>query len=245
MEMAADERVAAVMAAFEPMPQELGAYRDDPEKDSYRLYSYQLLLERKAGIDARVYGGLSKMAVVIDDLPYVIKVPYTGSYRTVERANNYVFVPLEHGAGLNHSDYLCAEAMIYSYAQHEGVGHFFSPVKKIGEFSNGIPCYLQEKAVIQDDVVDRPRVSAFSADEARRLSSQYDTGLDEEWLANAIEIYGAEDVNNLIKFISKYEINDLHSGNYGYRVSDGMPTIIDYAPWEESFEFSLDKSVEA
>lgn len=54
------------------------------------------------------------------------------------------------------------------------------------------------------------------------------------FLADLIEAYGAEKVEEFCHYVQTEDreiADDLHTGNFGYRVSDGSPCILDFSAW--------------
>jgi len=53
------------------------------------------------------------------------------------------------------------------------------------------------------------------------------------WVVSAVKTYGLKKLIELFQFMVKYHMTDFHSGNYGYRKSDGTPVLIDFAGFYE------------
>lgn len=170
------------------------------------------------------FHGASKLVIIDEESDWVIKLSYDCS------------VDVDEGM---ESDYCKRELYNYEKACEEGVDKFFAEIHMIGEV-DGIEVYLQEKLKVDDGVeedVDKIfRDYAYSLDE-----SYYDEIEDdderESILADDVyemdegerieAIFGFEE--KLITFIEDNDINDLHSGNFGYRGADLV--IMDYSGW--------------
>lgn len=170
------------------------------------------------------FHGASKLVIIDEESDWVIKLSYDCS------------VDVDEGM---ESDYCKRELYNYEKACEEGVDKFFAEIHMIGEV-DGIEVYLQEKLKVDDGVeedVDKIfRDYAYSLDE-----SYYDEIEDdderESILADDVyemdegerieAIFGFE--KRLITFIEDNDINDLHSGNFGYRGADLV--IMDYSGW--------------
>lgn len=170
------------------------------------------------------FHGASKLVIIDEESDWVIKLSYDCSPDVDE--------------GME-SDYCRRELYNYKKACEEGVDKFFAEIHMIGKV-DGIEVYLQEKLKVDDGVeedVDQIfRDYVYSLDE-----SYYDEIEDdderESILADDVyemdegerieAIFGFEE--RLITFIENNDINDLHSGNFGYRGADLV--IMDYSGW--------------
>lgn len=170
------------------------------------------------------FHGASKLVIIDEESDWVIKLSYDCS------------IDVDEGM---ESDYCKRELYNYEKACEEGIDKFFAEIHMVGEV-DGIEVYLQEKLKVDDGVeedVDKIfRDYVYSLDE-----SYYDDIEDEDerraLLADEVyemdegerieAIFGFEE--RLITFIENNDINDLHSGNFGYRGADLV--IMDYSGW--------------
>lgn len=168
--------------------------------------------------------GASKIVIIADELDWVIKLSFDCSEA------------VDEGMEL---DYCKRELYNYNMACEKGVEKFFAEIYMVGEV-DGIEVYLQEKLVAGDGVeedVDQIFCDyVYASDESyfddiededeRRsiiMEDTYEMGVGERIEA----IFGFNE--ELINFIETNDINDLHSGNFGYRGSELV--IMDYSGW--------------
>lgn len=164
--------------------------------------------------------GVSKACIFSDELPnWVIKTGFTWE------EDNDDF------------DYCTIEAHNYQDAIIEGVAEFFAasyelctvtPLECKGLCKN-IYFYIQEKA--------EPDEEKTSSTCERYING--DCQDSEPWYYNYTDtdrlesLFGEEkNFDKLLKFIKEWQINDLHSGNFGY-TKDGIAKIIDYSGYED------------
>lgn len=170
------------------------------------------------------FHGASKLVIIDEESDWVIKLSYDCS------------IDVDEGM---ESDYCKRELYNYEKACEEGIDKFFAEIHMVGEV-DGIEVYLQEKLKVDDGVeedVDKIfRDYVYSLDESyyddiedederRALLADEVYEMDEEERIEAI--FGFEE--RLITFIENNDINDLHSGNFGYRGADLV--IMDYSGW--------------
>lgn len=156
----------------------------------------------------KVFCGATKACIISEDLSdWVIKVGFVYS---------------------DEEDDLCAiEADFYEEAVEEELDEFFAatyefyslPLPEKFNLKRSIKFFIQEKAT-----PDEEKTSA--------TCEEY-TGSDWNDDDDRIEsLFGGlvkcKKLNKLFEFIDKWDINDLHSGNFGY-TSDGRVKIIDYS----------------
>lgn len=192
------------------------------EEDNKEFFEEAKDYANKNGIS--FFCGASKLVIVDEESDWVIKLSFDCS------------VDVDEGM---ESDYCKRELYNYEKACEEGVEKFFAEICMVGEV-DGIEVYLQEKLKVDDGVekdVDQIfRDYVYSLDE-----SYYDDIEDEDERESILAddvyemdegerieaIFGFEE--RLITFIEDNDINDLHSGNFGYRGTDLV--IMDYSGW--------------
>lgn len=204
-------------------------------------YSFEKKMPKTA-----TYHGVSKMAIVIPESQYVIKVPFNGKWDTYydddddndtyeEYWEDFMYANPE-----NYSfDYCCDELDKYEKAAACGLGMFFAETLFYGYTKGGYPLYLQEKVRPYNHIrrADTPKAKENSLTYVKdKRANDYNwESLPEEWLAMAVDRYGLELVERFIDFIHTEEpdiSDDLHGGNYGYRY-DGSPVLLDFSGWRD------------
>lgn len=160
--------------------------------------------------------GVSKACIFSDELPnWVIKTGFTWE----ENNDDY--------------DYCTIEARNYQDAIIEGVEEFFAASYELCTVTpseckgllNNIYFYIQEKAEPDEEKTSSTCERYINGD-CEGSDPWYHDHSDTDRLES---LFG-EDKNfdKLLKFIKEWQINDLHSGNFGY-TKDGIAKIIDYS----------------
>lgn len=168
--------------------------------------------------------GASKLVIVDEESDWVIKLSFDCS------------VDVDEGM---ESDYCKRELYNYEKACEEGVEKFFAEICMVGEV-DGIEVYLQEKLKVDDGV--EKDVDQIFRDYVYNLDESYYDDIEDEDERSAIltdDVYDMDEGERieaifgfderLITFIENNDINDLHSGNFGYRGADLV--IMDYSGW--------------
>jgi len=186
-----------------------------------------------AGYKCYCAAGCSKLAIVFDNEPEVIKVPLNGHWtysQTYDEENDEYNYDYEDPIFEYYRtvDYCAKEVDAYEIAEQYGVERFFAKARHIGNF-NGKPFYAQEAVLTSNDAYEKKWVTSKNNDEkASKISS---SRFPLKWIALAYEHYGDDLVNKFFEFAQTNEgcqmLSDMHSNNYGYR-ANGEPIILDY-----------------
>lgn len=163
--------------------------------------------------------GMTKMVIIVDDCDFVIKIPF----------------------GREELDYCQREVDNYAKACDAGLSEFFAWAQFDGWYNrsakwfdvnwgkwNGvttdnwtgnltIPIYLMEKVWCDDTMV------SSTLSEMGYTESGGDE--DDVWCL-MVEICGQSVVADLHNFCTKWHINDLHSGNVGFKDPDDVTTMV-------------------
>lgn len=183
--------------------------------------------------------GCSKLVFKPPNASYVIKTPLTGYYSDDKE---YIYSDFTGAKGSKPNDYCNAELELYQSIKetHSDILCFFAETAYIGCNKQGKPFYAQEKVIpafyYEDDdneeLLLRPSEASkvFVADRIRHNDKDYNN-FDAQWLALALDYYGDQKLKNLFNYLASNKdlSNDLHTQNYGYRVSDGSPCILDFS----------------
>lgn len=192
------------------------------EEDNKEFFEEAKDYANKNGIS--FFCGASKLVIVDEESDWVIKLSFDCS------------VDVDEGM---ESDYCKRELYNYEKACEEGVEKFFAEICMVGEV-DGIEVYLQEKLKVDDGV--EKDVDQIFRDYVYSLDESYYDDIEDEDERNAIltdDVYEMDEEERieaifgfderLITFIENNDINDLHSGNFGYRGADLV--IMDYSGW--------------
>ena len=132
-------------------------------------------------------------------------------------------------------DYCTIEANNYQEAIAEGIEEFFAASydlctvtpSEYKDLYKNICFYIQEKAEPDEERTSSTCVSYMTREsECSESDSLYYDYCDEDRLESLFGEY--KNFDRLIKFIKKWRINDLHTGNFGY-TKEGIAKIIDYS----------------
>ena len=181
------------------------------------------------GGDIKVYCGETKACIVSNELSnWVIKVGFT--YNDEYRDEDV-------------TDFCAIEARNFEGAAAVGLEEFFAASYKLCEltppekynFKENISFFIQEKAVPDEEKTSSTCASYMGSNKNNEeddednddyYCDEYDDYDDDDRLESLF--YGNEKYDELTAFIHEFNINDLHSGNFGY-TPDGRVKIIDYS----------------
>lgn len=148
------------------------------------------------------------------------------------------FVKFE-GANANDSDwnYCALEAELTKQAKVEDLDFCFAATEFLG-YAKDHPIYIQEKCCMFSDASSTTNKEKYS----NRTKSDYDSlrqvreevrfwEVDDNWVLDFLIYWGQKILERLADFIEKYDIEDLHNGNIGYR--NGVPCLVDYSSFHE------------
>jgi hypothetical protein len=174
--------------------------------------------------------GVSKAVIIIDDLPFVIKIPFNGRWLAewIDEAGEYDydhkwFCEFSHAETGKYDDYCADELTHIIDIQEEGFGCFVPDMMYLCTVC-GFDIYVQEKVEPLSETKQKI-IPSFESVEKARKSGYWDT----IWAAKAIDMYGFDFFEKFMKWMNKNcagVVADLHYGNYGYDVG-GRPVILD------------------
>lgn len=206
------------------VPENFGGFYGGDWSDEMMFVLKQLSCDSDEEGEAWSYGA-SKMVFFID-AETVVKLPFQGLIDDEYDQENGEFVFREFEAG----NYCQIEEEIYDAAIDEGLDMFFAGTQFGGFTANGYPFYISER--VKQCGGKTPSQNSLERADQMRMYSMGE--FSRFWLAEAIEWYGEELVSRLIDFVNDQRINDLTSGNTGYR-ADGAPVLLDYSGFREDF----------
>lgn len=182
--------------------------------------------------------GVSKVALVAEELTHVLKVPFIGRFyeswneetkKYDEIWEDFQYAPYSDDG----NDYCFSEVEIYQMAVEHGVECMFAKTELFGTLNCGLPVYIQERVI----PIGSSKASSFTPTEdsltkAKKYSCE---PCYTDWKAIVIDLYGEEFLNKFFDFINNIcpECGeDLHCQNYGF-TADGRPVILDYSGWRD------------
>lgn len=181
-------------------------------------------------IQVKIESGASKIVIVPQYLPFVIKIPFNGQFIWVDDVDNedggeVCFFPFCEALPEGSYNYCERELSLIERAEHFGWGFLMPHMEFLG-YMNGYPAYIQEKV----QCGARGKTSENSLECARTMDRYYRYG-PEQWRAAVIEQYGEPIWRSFVdwcfSFSESYTIlDDLHASNVGIAY-DGRPVILD------------------
>lgn len=183
----------------------------------YQYYDVSGWIERHHNFlnafECQVEYGATRVVVIPEFSNWVLKFTYIEKYQL---------------------DYNAIELKKFQLACDKELDKYFAAIYYLGSLY-GMDVYIQEKVKIDEELTSDSfinyTIDNYYSDVDCEDEETYDQvccdsyELDNEERIGAM--LGAYDANELIDFCSYYDINDLHSGNWGYR--DNEPVLVDYA----------------
>lgn len=234
-----DILVAQKIAQVIKLPEQLGACSDGGYFDCASVAEQVKSFEEEYG-RCNVYNGISKVVIVFEKLPFVIKIPFNGiwyyDYIYHEDTDEYEeaeesFERFYCADSEYHDDYCEAEVNTIKMIQHFGFGSLVADEICIGNFG----CrnyYIQEKVKSSFSCDAKP--SNDSLNRAEKIDNYYQF-CSATWRAFVFDTYGEDFWKSFIDWAMKENISgiqDMHSGNYGYRF-DGTPVMFDISGYDD------------
>ena len=181
--------------------------------------------------------GVSKAVIIIDDLPFVIKIPFNGRWvcdyyseeDEDENEDERFFIEFTEANKVSPSDYCADERDKTWLIQNNGFGCFVPDMMYLCTVCS-FDVYVQEKVIPCNENRKDMKPSADSLEKAEE-GNYWDT----TWAAIAIDMYGLEFFNKFLDWARKNckdMMLDLHKANYGYDMS-GRPVIFDISGFRD------------
>ena len=220
------------------VPDQLGIYEEsDAFTVSAENYIDEVLREAKLNnLKVSYYYGASQLVFIEnkDTANRVYKLPFDGMMREWSEYNKQIDDYDWHEEWEDYNTNYTAKTLeLYNYAIEEGVNEFFADIKEEAFSFNHCIIYSQAFVVPISEQTKSTHSSEDSLNKAKKIKKEKEyIPFTIDWVAVCIEMYGEDRFNQLIDFINKYDIDDLHQNNYGY-TRNGKPMILDYAGFNE------------
>lgn len=172
--------------------------------------------------------GISKAVIIVDDLPFVIKIPFNGRWEDGDDEGDKYFIEFFQACGDSCFDYCGDELNKTHFIQNNGFGCFVPNMMYLSTV-DGFPIYVQEKVIPKNE--SREKNPSLDSLEKAKEENYWDL----EWAAIAIDLYGFEFFHNFVQWANKYckdMMLDMHCGNYGYDMG-GRPVILDISGFRD------------
>lgn len=198
--------------------------------------------ESDEDVPYEVKSGATKVVLVDSSSDWVVKIPITRGDNGVcyEDKNDFSSGKINfsseysYGGGDNCDDYCVLEESLSDSLEKDRYFYFFLPTAYLGKVGE-TPVYYSRKA----NPSYTQKVSEKSKEKTAQLQSndkitnlRYKSNMVESIVEAFTEYYGIYTAIKLMRVCTQYEIQDLHSSNYGILPS-GRPVIIDYAGYFE------------
>jgi hypothetical protein len=196
-------------------------------------------LENILDEDFHVVCGISKAVIIIDSLPFVIKIPFTGrwvrEYSSWEDNEGWTeFTPFEEANKQVSDDYCYDELCNIIGAQENGFGLFVPSMMWLTTINcseRTYDIYVQEKVTPAIENKQPINPSRNSMD----IAADCGYSVDVRWAAYAIDMYGADYFDSFMEWIKANcsdVLNDFHDANFGYDMG-GHPVILDVSGFRD------------
>lgn len=191
----------------------------------------EMQLEDVIDGDYFVSCGISKAVIIVDYLPFVIKIPFNGRWETDwsdDSEDGKYFVEFDQANASSCFDYCEDELNKTHLIQDNGFGCFVPNMMYLSTVC-GFNTYVQEKVIPKNESKDK-NPSAGSLEKAKE-----EDYWDLVWAATAIDLYGFNFFHNFMDWAysnCRDTMLDLHYGNYGYDMS-GRPVILDVSGFRD------------
>ena len=235
-----EDKISKLAEALEDVIPEKFGYEQDTDgyfEDMYGSDDIYYITTKLLGDSYDISSGASKAVIVPEHFNYVLKMPINGEweieYYYDEETDDYDYDCIEDeyfnlwsGApGDDETDYCNGELTIYKEACKENLGHLFAKIERISS-----RVYKQEKVKYEEGCSNHSSSDSYKKVSEIQKSYKPAYRVPTNWLATVMDYYGELTVYALTDFIERHEINDLHSGNVGFR-SNGEPVLVDYSGW--------------
>lgn len=232
-------KIDEILDALFPLPEHFGVNIDY----GFEPIDLDLILDAVHGVDpdATVCFGISKLVIVSDEIGDVaIKIPFKGyaenydTYDTEKDEYIEVWHRFCYAASSDQSDYCLAEYEKFKELCKQGLDCFVAKTIYYKE-KDGVRIFIQEKVTPENDLWKTPQASQASKNIVKTWRDKDMFDMDEEWVANCIDKYGQEKVEQFLNYCADEDqdiLGDVHSGNYGYRL-DNTPVILDYSNYND------------
>lgn len=188
------------------------------------------------------HAGVTKLVIDLLDEDVVVKIPFCGQdyfdENEIDEVNEFdPFTSANCFIEMNNSewDYCATECCIYNLAKEFRGGELAKLFAKEWFLCevNGHPIYLQEKC----KPLTPEKISSCRADqESSKWIDKTTKGMgvwhSDDWFIFVCHFFDKELFRTLLSFVKEYNINDIHTLNFGEN-KDGMLCSFDYSGFNE------------
>ena len=209
------------------LPEEFG--NDDNETEIVKIEDQ---LDKILEENYCVKGGISKLVIDIEDLPFVIKIPFNGrwEYDFDSEDDEPYFISFTEAGPYNFSDYCLVELERTERVIDNGYEDFVPNMMYLCDVC-GYCIYIQEKVIPISEGRKKLHPSMDSLEKAKN----YELSFSDDWIATVIDLYGEDKWNEFVQWVTVTDIgifSDMHSGNYGISMA-GRPVMLDISGFRD------------
>lgn len=210
------------------IPNEFGA----DSCSEYDTTEMEEQISEMVGGDFFITNGISKLVIVVEDLPFVIKIPFNGRWDLDEDSeyDGDVFYEFNEACEYSKDDYCACELEKTRIINDEGFGYFVPKMMYLCTWC-GRDVYIQEKVKSMCDCHEKITTNADSLAKAKKVHAPFNS----TWIALVFDTYGEEAFNDFMLWARECEpdiISDMHWGNYGLTL-DGKPVMFDISGFRD------------
>ena len=211
------------------IPKEFGSHEDSDETND----EISEQLEDVINGDYFVSNGVSKLVIIVDDLPFVIKIPFNGRWVYNDDEEGYedeYFYEFTQADDMFGNNYCYCELEKTREVEEVGFGYFVPDMMYLCTVC-GRDIYIQEKVTPICECRGKISPSADSLERAKKVRSPF----TDNWIALVIDLYGENALNEFMQWARMYDneiLSDMHSGNYGIDMN-GYPKLLDLSGFRD------------
>ena len=226
------EYVNKLLETIFPIPDKFGILiRDDKPDKPINFKSIKKSIIRYDP-SALIYYGMSKLVITSSKINnIVIKIPFNGVFEEDYDTGELFWCPFEWANGSDHSDYCLTEYEKYKKLKTYGLDCFVAKTMLYKNIYN-TRVFIQEKVIPVNELIKSPRASHNSKKLANEWYKKGKINIQPEWVANCLDAYGNSKVSRFLWYCEEIDLDildDIHTGNFGYRNNNNTPCILDYS----------------
>lgn len=195
-------------------------------------YTEDLIGEQIAEVvdnDFYVSCGVSKAVIVVDSLPFVIKIPFNGTWEDYDydddndSCDEPCFSFFELASDYSPSNYCEDEFEKTEHVEEAGFGVLVPEMMYLGKVE-GASVFIQEKVT---PLCEHRRLTPSK--DSLNKAEKYLLPFTKEWIGLVIDFYGEDFWRSFLKWANEWEpdiLTDMHTSNYGLN-KDGRPVMFD------------------
>lgn len=229
------EKIDAILNNIFPLPKEFGSVNYDYE---FEVINENILRQAIFEVDPFAYicYGASKLVIISPKIKnIVIKIPFNGTYYSIEEDGSIVWEPFHWAPGSDNTDYCLAEYEKYCRLKTYGLDCFVAKTCYYKTIDN-VRIFLQEKVILNSESCYS---NAFPSEKSKSIAQNWWAEgvicIDPEWIASCLDKYGKSKVERFLWYCNNIDLDileDAYSSNIGYR-ENGTPVIADYSNFLE------------